>query len=239
MQHMFPFKACHCLPAFLLASAFPRELSMSLVGSAQCWPLCWKIRNMVCYLNFSSPSKCQVGASCRICLSHEAWLWWSLMEKGTDGRSLSPNLTCNLTCMSFSWLCWVAQGRASWGNPIPKAQMGQSQSFSPFFNPGKLPRHSKVPLLPKTSGLCCAKLLSPTSWSPLTSRSPADLSEMMGSRPCSFGGKPSDGDTFRLCSETGLGWRELWAQWWGMWKKLSNRRVTTVSQESASESEWC
>jgi len=57
------------------------------------------------------------------------------------------------------------------------------RSPSPFFDPRKLPRHSKVSPLPKTSGLRCAKLLSPASWSPPTSRSRANLSGTPGSGP--------------------------------------------------------
>lgn len=74
----------------------------------------------------------------------------------------------------------------------------------PFFNPEKLPRHSKVSLLPKTSGLGCAKFLSPVNWSPLTSRSRANFSEMSGSRSCGLGGKPLDGAAFWLHSQTGM-----------------------------------
>lgn len=179
MQHMFPFKACHCLPAFLLASAFPRELSMSLVGSAQCWPLCWKIKNLVCYLNFSSPSKCQVGASCRSCLSREAWLWWSLMEKGTDGRSLSPNLTCTwLSCPSAGCAGWHKVGHHE-GTPSPKPRWDSRNPFLPFSTQESFQDTARCHCCPKPQGcvvqnssapragllwLLEARLISPKWW---------------------------------------------------------------------------
>lgn len=77
---------------------------------------------------------------------------------------------------------WVARRK-------PHHQSPDRRVVIPFFNPEKLPRHSKVSLLLKTTGLGCAKFLSPVNWSPLTSRSRANFSEMPGSRSCGLGGK--------------------------------------------------
>lgn len=70
-----------------------------------------------------------------------------------------------------------------------------------LFEPGRIPRHSEVSPLSEISVLRCAELLIPVKQSPLTCRSEANLSEMP-SRPCSLGGKHSDGATLWLCSET-------------------------------------
>lgn len=100
----------------------------------------------------------------------------------------------------------VMLGGTRWGAMRkPHPQSPDRRVVIPFFNPERLPRHSKVSLLPKTSGLCCAKFLNPINCSSLISRSRANFSEMPGSRSCGLGAKPSDGAAFWLHSQTGIG----------------------------------
>lgn len=84
----------------------------------------------------------------------------------------------------------VVLGGTRWGaRRKPHPQSPDRRVVISFVNPEKLPRYSKVSLLPKTSGLGCAKFLSPVNWSLLTSKSSANFSEMPGSRSCGLGGK--------------------------------------------------
>lgn len=152
-------------------------------------------------------------------------------------RGQLPDSFLQISCSHGSVvLLLVMLGGTRWGSmrePHPQSLVRQSRSLSPFFHPGKLPKHSKVSLLPKTSGLHCAKLLSPAICSPLT------LSKMPGSRPCVVWEKSLQMGLLSVCALK-LDWDEEsseLARWWAMWKKLSNHTVTTSSQESASESE--
>lgn len=152
---MFSFKARHYLPAFLLASAFPRELWMS--SHWQCSALAITLENQESglLLKFQEPEWMPALSQLQKLPVPQSLAPAKPAEGGDGWRTPFSNLV-HVAQLSFSWLCWVAQGGGPWGSPIPRARMGQLRALSPFFDPGKLPRHSKVSLLPKNSGLCCA-----------------------------------------------------------------------------------
>lgn len=161
MQHMFSFKARHYLPAFLLASAFPRDLCMSSCWQSSVLAITLENQESGLLLKFQQPE----------------WMpALSRLQKLTVPRSLAlvkpaggvggwqtpfSKSYVHITQLPFSWSYWVSQGEGPWGSPILKTWMGQSQFPSPFSNPGKLLRDSKMSLLPKTSGFTVQNSLFP------------------------------------------------------------------------------
>lgn len=206
---MFSFKARHYLPAFLLASAFPRELWMS--SHWQCSALAITLENQESglLLKFQEPERMPA---------------LSRLQKLPVPRSLAPAKPAEggdrwRTPFSKSHcargsvvLQLVVLGGTRWGamrKPHPQSPDGSvAIPFSLLWSRKASKTQQGITAAQKLRVALC-KLFSPASWSPLTSRSRANLSEMPGSRHCSLGVKPSDGASFWLCSETGRGWREL------------------------------
>lgn len=71
--------------------------------------------------------------------------------------------------------------------PSPKPRQESYDSFLQSRKAAKIQQGVTAAQNLRTGGLACAKFLSPVNWSPLTSRSRANFSEMPGSRSCGLG----------------------------------------------------
>lgn len=168
MQHMFSFKARHYLPAFLLASAFPRELRMS--SHWQCSVLAITLENQESglLLKFQQPEW----------MPALSWLQklpvpWSLaLAKPAGGvdSCQTPLFKSHvhMAQLSFCWSHRVAQGGVQEGATSPKPDRTVTILFS-LLPSRKASKTQQGVTAPKTLGLRCAKLLSPVICSPLDS----------------------------------------------------------------------